>query len=68
MIEKVDIEALIEKHRPHTPKTPDEVCKSGTGKNAKEKSQEGTKKVNPHIKRQQRISKLKSPATRELRS
>ena len=41
MIEKAKIEALIEKHRPRTPKTPDEV---GTGKNAKDKGQEGTKK------------------------
>ena len=67
MIEKAKIEALIEKHRLHTPKTPDKVNKSGTGENAKNKGQEGTKKVNPHIKRQQRISKLKSPAERELR-
>ena len=34
-IEKAQIEALIEKHRPGTPKTPDEVSRSGTGKNAK---------------------------------
>ena len=34
-IEKAQIEALIEKHRPCTPKTPDEVSRSGTGKNAK---------------------------------
>ena len=34
-IEKAQIEVLIEKHRPHTPKTPDEVSRSGTGKNAK---------------------------------
>ena len=47
MIEKAKIEALIEKHRPHTLKTPDEVSTSGTGKNAKDKGQEGTKKVNP---------------------
>ena len=33
-LEKAQIEALIEKHRPHTPKTPDEVNTSGTGKNA----------------------------------
>ena len=59
MIDKTKIEALIGKHRLSTPKTPDEVNKSGTGKNAKDKGQEGTKKVNPHIKRQQRISKLK---------
>ena len=43
-IEKAKIQALIEKHRPRTPKTPDEVSKSGTGKNAKDKSQEGTEK------------------------
>ena len=51
MIEKAQIEALIEKHRLHTPKTPDEVNKLGTGKNAIEKGQEGTEKVNPHIKK-----------------
>ena len=33
-LEKAKIEALIEKHRPRTPKTPDEVNTSGTGKNA----------------------------------
>ena len=42
MIEKAKIEALIEKHRLRTPKTPVEVNKSGTGKNAIEKGQEGT--------------------------
>ena len=65
MIEKAKIEALIEKHRPHTPKTPDEVSTSCTGKNAKDKGQEGTKKGKPPYKKQQRISKLKSPAKRE---
>ena len=44
MLEKAEIEALIAKHRPHTPKTPDEVNTSGTGKNAKVDGQEGTKK------------------------
>ena len=34
-IEKAQIEALIEKHRSCTPKTPDEVSTSGTGKNGK---------------------------------
>ena len=42
--EKAQIEALIEKHRQCTLKTPDEVSTSGTGKNAKVDSQEGTKK------------------------
>ena len=51
MIEKAQIEALIEKHRCHTPKTPDEVNKSGTGKNAIEKEQEGTKKGKPPYKK-----------------
>ena len=64
-LEKAKIEALIEKHRPRTPKTPDEVNTSGTGKNAKVDGQEGTKKINPRIKRQQRISRLKDPAKME---
>ena len=51
MIEKAKIEALIEKHRLHTPKTPDEVNKSGTGKNAIEKGQEGTCKGKPPYKK-----------------
>ena len=67
MIEKAKIEALIEKHRLRTPKTPDEVNKLGTGKNAIEKGKRGPVKVNPHIKRPQRISKLKSHAKRELK-
>ena len=43
-IEKAQIEALIEKHRPRTWKTPDEVSRLGTGKKAKVDGQEGTKK------------------------
>ena len=66
MIEKAKIEALIEKHRLCTPKTPDEVSKLGT-KMPKIRVKKGQKKVNNHIKRQQRISKLKSPTKRELR-
>ena len=46
-IEKAQIEALIEKHRPHTPKTPDEVRRLSTGKNAKADGQEGTEKEKP---------------------
>ena len=67
MIEKAKIEALIEKHRLRTPKTPDEVNKLGTCKNAIEKGKRGPVKVNPHIKRPKRISKLKSHAKRELK-
>ena len=51
MIEKAKIEALIEKHRLRTPKTPDEVNKSGTGKNATERGQEGTRKGKPPYKK-----------------
>ena len=51
MIEKAKIEALIEKHRLRTPKTPDEVNKLGTGKNATDKGQEGTKKGKPPYKK-----------------
>ena len=51
MIEKAKIEALIEKHRLRTPKTHDEVNKSGTGKNAIEKGQEGTSKGKPPYKK-----------------
>ena len=51
MIEKAKIEALIEKHRLHTLKTLDEMNKLGTGKNAKDKGQEGTKKSKPPYKK-----------------
>ena len=51
IIEKAKIEALIEKHRLPTPKTPDEVNKLGTGKNAIEKGQEGTSKGKPPYKK-----------------
>ena len=67
MIEKAKIEALIEKHRLRTPKTPDEVNKSGAGKNDTEKGQEGTSKGKLRYKKLQRISKLKSHAKRELK-
>ena len=51
MLEKAKIEALIEKHRPHTLKTPDEVSTLGTGKNAKVDGQVGTKKGKPPYKK-----------------
>ena len=50
-IERAKIEALIEKHRPRTPKTPDEVSILDTGKNAKDKGQEGTEKGKPPYKK-----------------
>ena len=50
-IEKAQIEALIEKHRPHTLKTPGEVSRLGTGKNAKPDGQEGTEMEKPPYKK-----------------
>ena len=50
-LEKAKIEALIVKHRPHTPKTPDEVNTLGTGKNAKLDGQERTEKGKPLYKK-----------------
>ena len=58
--EKAQIEALIEKHRPHTPKTPDEVNTSGTGKNANTDGQEGTEKVKPPHKKATKDSQIKT--------
>ena len=48
---QIEIEALIEKHRPPTPKTPDKVNTSGTGKNADIDGREGTEKVKPPHKK-----------------
>ena len=46
-IEKAQIEVLIEKHIPRTPKTPDKMSRLGTGKNAKVDGQEKNKKEKP---------------------
>ena len=59
-IEKAQIEALIEKHRPHTPKTPDEVSRLGTGKNAKVDGQEGNKKEKPPYKKATKDIQIKT--------
>ena len=64
-IGKAQIEALIEKHRPPTPKTPDEVSRSGTGKNAKVDGQEGTEKEKNPYKKVTKDIQIKSPAKRE---
>ena len=58
--EKTQIEALIEKHRPRTPKTPDEMSTSGTGKNAKVDGQEGTKKEKPSYKKATKDTQIKN--------
>ena len=59
MVEKAKIEALIEKNRPRTLKTPDEVSISGTGKNAKVNGQEGTKKGKPPYKKATKDAQIK---------
>ena len=58
-VEKAQIEALIEKHRPRTPKTPDEVSISGTGKNVKVDGREGTKKGKPPYKKATKDNQIK---------
>ena len=65
MIEKAKIEALIEKHRLCTPKTPDEVNKLGTGKNDTEKGQEGTSKGKPPYKKATKDIQIKKSRKKE---
>ena len=59
-LEKAQIEALIEKHRPHTLKTPDEVNTLGTDKNANIDGREGTEKVKPPHKKATKGSQIKT--------
>ena len=65
MIEKAKLEALIEKHRPHTPKTPDKVNKLGAGENAIEKGQEGTSKGKPPYKKATKDIQIKKSRKKE---
>ena len=58
-LEKAQIEALIEKYRPCTPKTPDEVNTLGTGKNAKIDGQKGTERGKPLHKKATKASQIK---------
>ena len=66
MIEKIKIEALIEKHRLRTSKTPDKVNKLGTGKNAIEKGQEGTSKGKPPYKKATKDIQIKKSCKKEM--
>ena len=59
-MEKAQIEALIEKHRPHTPKTPDEVNTMGTGKNANTNGHKGIEKEKPPLKKARKASQIKT--------
>ena len=58
-LEKAQIEVLIEKHRPCTLKTPDEVNTLGTGKNANTDGREGTEKVKTPHKKATKDSQIK---------
>ena len=59
-LEKAKIAALIDKHRSHTPNTPDKVKKSGTGINADANEKQGTEKVHPQYKKATKVSQIKS--------
>ena len=58
-LEKAQIEALNAKHRAHTPITPDEVNKLGTGKYANTNEKQGTEKVQPQYKKAAKASQIK---------
>ena len=61
-MEKAQIEVLIEKYRPCTPKTPDKVNTMGMGKNTNTNGQKGIEKEKPlHIKKKAtKVSQIKS--------
>ena len=59
-MEKAQIEALIEKYRPCTPKTPDEVNTMGTGKNTNTNGQKGIEKDKPPHKKATKASQIKT--------
>ena len=58
-LEKAKIAALIDKHRSHTPKIPDEVNKLGTGNNANTNEKQGTEKAQPQYKKASKASQIK---------
>ena len=61
-MEKAQIEALIEKYRPCTPKTPDKVNTIGMGKNANTNGQQGPgkEKEKPPYKKAMKASQIKT--------
>ena len=64
-LEKAQIEALIEKYRPHTPKTPDEVNTLGTGKNTNIDGQKGTERGKPLHKKATKASQIKTSQNKD---
>ena len=59
-LERAQIEALIEKHRPCTQKTPDDVNTMGTGTNASIDGQKGIEKEKPPHKKATKASQIKT--------
>ena len=59
-LERAQIEALIEKHRPRTLKTPDEVNTMGTSKNANIDGQKGIEKEKTPHKKAMKASQIKT--------
>ena len=59
-LEKAQIEALINKQKPRTLKTPNEVNTSGTGKNANIAGKEGAKRGKPPHKKATKASQIKT--------
>ena len=66
-LEKAKIAALIDKHRPCTPNTPDEVSIPGTGTNADINDKEGTEKVQPPNKKAAKASQIKSSHNKDTK-
>ena len=58
-LEKAKIAALIDKHRSHTPSTPDKVNTLGTGINANINEKEGTEMAQPPYKKGTKASQIK---------
>ena len=59
-LETAQIEALIEKHRPRTPKTPDKVNTMGTGKNTNIDGQKGIERGKPPHKKAMKASQIET--------
>ena len=59
-MEKAQIEALIEKYRPCTPKSPDKVNTLGTDKNANIDGQKGTESGKPPHKKATKATQIKT--------
>ena len=59
-LEKAKITALIDKHRSHTPSTPDEVNILGTGISADINEKEGTEMAQPPYKKATKATQIKS--------